>query len=186
MRSLWPSYREVTVDGARARYLCTGSGPPLLLLASPLALGRTYLRAVGALRRSFTVVCVELPGSGGSERLAAPWSVERYAAWTLELIRHLPLAAPIVVGHAGSSAIARELAQLAPDEIGGLVVLDGTSSAQPFGLRAIHHLAWNALRHRGVFAEHVKNACTWDRAPAPPALGVSSLLATRIASVFAT
>jgi pimeloyl-ACP methyl ester carboxylesterase len=180
------TYRDVKVDGARARYLCCGSGPPLLLLVDPLALGRTYVHAVRALSRSFTVVCVELPGSGGSERLPEPWSVERYAAWTLELIRHLPLAAPIVVGHAGSSAIARELAQLAPDEIGGLVVLDGTSSAQPFGLRAIHHLAWNALRHRGVFAEHVKNACTWDRAPAPPALGVSSLLATRIASVFAT
>jgi pimeloyl-ACP methyl ester carboxylesterase len=186
MRSLWPSYREVTVNGARARYLCAGSGPPLLLLASPLALGRTYLRAVRSLSRSFTVVCVELPGSGGSARLSAPWSVERYAEWTLELVRRLPLAAPIVVGHGGSAAIARELARLAPDEIGGFVVLDDTSTAPAFGLRALPGIAWNALRHRGVFAEHVKNACTWNRAPAAPALGVSSPMATRIASVFAT
>ncbi len=128
---LWPSYREVTVDGARARYLCCGSGPPLLLLASPLALGRSYQHAMRALCRSFTVVCVELPGSGGSERLAEPWSVERYAEWTLELLRYLPLAAPVVVGHAGSSAIAAALAALAPSEIGGLVLVDSPVTALP-------------------------------------------------------
>lgn len=186
MRSVWPSYRDVTIDGARARYLCAGSGPPLLLLASPTALGRTYLRAVRSLCCSFTVVCVELPGSGGSARLAAPWSVERYAEWTLELVRRLPLAAPIVVGHAGSAPIAREVARLAPNEIGGFVVLDDAITSTAFGLRALPGMVWNALRHRGVFADHVRNACIWRRAPAAPALGVSPQVATRIASVFAT
>lgn len=33
------------MSGARARCFCAGSGPPLLLLASPVALGRTYASA---------------------------------------------------------------------------------------------------------------------------------------------
>lgn len=149
----------MTVSGARARYFCAGSGPPLLLLASPLALGRTYASAARALGRSFTVVCVELPGSGGSAKLAEPWSPERYAEWTLELIRHLPLAAPIVVGHAASVPVALHLAQLAPAEVGGVVLANAPGSTHPFELRALPRMVWNALHHRATFAEHMKTAC---------------------------
>ncbi len=159
LRSLWPVYREVTVDGARARYLCHGSGPPLLLLASPLALARRYHRAIRSLSRSFTVVCVELPGSGGSEQLPKPWSVERYAKWVVELVRYLPLAAPIVVGHGGSTAIAAEVARLAPSEIGGLVLIDVPRATAAHRLRMLPQALWNAFRHHAIFAEHVKNAC---------------------------
>lgn len=143
--------------GARARYLCNGSGPPLLLLASPLAFGRSYMRAVHSLCRSFTVVCVELPGSGGSERLEQPWSAERYAEWVLELVRYLPLAAPVVVGHGSSAAIAAEVARLAPDEIGGIVLADGPNGGA-FGVRALPEIVLTAIRHRASFAEHMKNA----------------------------
>jgi pimeloyl-ACP methyl ester carboxylesterase len=152
------TYRDVKVDGARARYLCCGSGPPLLLLVDPLALGRTYVHAVRALSRSFTVVCVELPGSGGSERLPEPWSLERYAEWTLELVRHLPLAAPVVMAHGASAPIATELARLAPKEIGGVVLADPRGTTPATGLRALLSLAVNALRHPGTLSAHAKNA----------------------------
>lgn len=158
--SLWPSFREVNVMGARARYLCNGSGPPLLLLASPLAFGRSYMRAVHSLCRSFTVVCVELPGSGGSERLEEPWSPERYAEWVLELVRYLPLAAPIIVGHGSSAAIAAEVARIAPGEIGGIVLADAPGTGMAFGVRDLPEVVLNAVRHRVSFSEHVKNART--------------------------
>lgn len=167
------------MDGARARYLCCGSGPPLLLLASPLALARTYRRAIRTLCRSFTIVCVELPGSGGSERLAEPWTTKRYAEWALELVRYLPLAAPVVVGHGGSTAIAVELAALAPAEIGGLVLVDALGTSAQLGVRALPEVVWNALRHRSTFAEHVKNACTSSSAPfSARGLAVPTLRAT--------
>jgi pimeloyl-ACP methyl ester carboxylesterase len=169
--TLWPSFREVHVDGVRARYLCNGSGPPLLLLASPLAFGRSYMRAMRSLCRSFTVVCVELPGSGGSERLARPWSSERYAQWVLELVRYLPLAAPIVVGHGPSAAIAVEVGRLAPHEIGGIVLADEPGTAPAFSIRALPELVLNAARHRATIAEHLKAAAT---ASAHAALGMGS------------
>ena len=181
LRSLWPTYREVTVDGARARYLCRGSGPPLLLLASPLALARRYRGAIRTLARSFTVVCVELPGSGGSEPLTSPWSVERYAEWVLELVRYLPLAAPIVVGHGGSTAIAAELAGLAPSEIGGLVLVDAPPQTARLGLRLLPQVLWNALRHHSTFAEHVKNACS----PTLPLLSARDAVPTLRATLLA-
>jgi len=181
LRSLWPAYREVTVDGARARYLCRGSGPPLLLLASPLALARRYQGAIRSLSRSFTVVCVELPGSGRSQPLSSPWSVERYAEWVLELVRYLPLAAPIVVGHGGSKAIAAEVARQAPSEIGGIVLVDAPGHTARLGLRLLPQVLWNAFRHHGTFAEHVKNACS----PTLPLLSAGSVVPTLRATLLA-
>lgn len=156
--SLRPSFRQVRVAGVEARYSCRGSGPPLLLLASPLVRARTYEHAVRSLSRSFTVVCVELPGAGLSSRLREPWTAGQYAEWTLELIRHLPLAAPIVVGHGAAAEVAAELARLAPDEIGGVVLADAPPSFSASELRAVPDMLLNALRHRGTFVEHVKNA----------------------------
>lgn len=178
LHGLRPAYREVTVDGARARYLCCGSGPPLLLVASPLALASTYRRAIRTLCRSFTVVCVELPGSGGSERLLEPWSTARYAAWVLELVRYLPLAAPVVVGHGASTAVAAALAELAPSEIGGLVLVDAPGAAGQLGLRALPQVVWNALLHRGTIADHVKNACTSSGLLLGAPVGVPTLRAS--------
>lgn len=165
--ALWPSFRRVTVQGVRGRYLCSGRGPPLLVLASPLALARSYMRAMRSLCRWFTVVCVELPGCGGSARLARPWSPARYARWALELVRDLPLAAPIVLGHAGSVPIALELARLAPDEIGGVVIAETPGTARSFGPRALPEIVWNALRHRSTFARHMRNERAY-RAHASP------------------
>ena len=180
VRSFSPSYRDVTVDGARARYLCCGSGPPLLVLASPLALARSYRRALRTLCRSYTVVCVELPGSGGSEHLREPWSVERYAEWTLALVRYLPLAAPIVVGHGGSIAIAAEVARRAPSEVGGLLLVEAAPTSVQLGLR-VPEVLWNALRHHATFADHVKNACSTSLALARAGAPVPTVRAMQLA-----
>ncbi len=179
-----PRFRDVTFGGVHARYSCRGSGPPLLLLASPLVRARTYDRAAAALSRSFTVVCVELPGAGGSGRLREPWTTRRYAEWSLELIRHLPLAAPTIVGHGEAAPIAAELARIALDEIGGVVLVDAPGALSAFQPRALPDMILNAFRHRGAFIEHVKNAYSCTALHAAPQLPVPSLLATHAAGVF--
>jgi pimeloyl-ACP methyl ester carboxylesterase len=155
------AHRDLTIGGASVRYLCGGSGPHLLLIASPLLGARTYLAAMRKLCRSYTVVCVELPGSGASERLAAPWSTERYAAWTLDFMRHLPLAAPVVIGDGAAAPIASQvarLARLANEVVSERALVDEVRSSMLFGLHAACDMLSNAVRHRGVFAAHVRNA----------------------------
>src|SRR5690606_19125709 len=71
-----PSMRRIRAGGAEARYLIAGSGPPVLVVASPLVLARTYARMARLLAASFTVVVIEPPGSGGSQRLDRAWSFE--------------------------------------------------------------------------------------------------------------
>lgn len=172
------------VAGVEARYSCRGSGPPLLLLASPLVRAGTYEHAVRSLSRSFTVVCVELPGAGLSSRLREPWTAGQYAEWTLQLIRHLPLAAPIVVGHGAAAEVATQLARLAPSEVGGVVLVDSPPSFSAAELRAVPDMLLNALRHRGTFVEHAKSAFSSISLGATRDLEVPLLLANRHGGPF--
>lgn len=191
-----PTWRTIRVEGIEARYLCAGSGQPVLLVASPLVLARTYLPVMRALAPRFTVVVVELPGAGGSDRLDQAWTFERYGEWTIELVRRMPLAAPILVGHSDAAPVVIEAARLAPAEVRA-VALVGPCGACParstlrvvaarardalgelgLTLRMAPHLVTNALRHRKTFLDHVRAAARVDVASAARELRVPTLLA---------
>lgn len=188
--------RRIHVDGVAARYLVGGSGPPVLIVASPLVLARTYLPTMRALAPRFTVVVVELPGAGASDRIDGAWSFARYAAWVVELVRRMPLAAPIVIGHAASAPIALEVARLAPDEVRAIALVGPCGACEPrsmlrcvaarardalreprFTLRATPAMLANALRHRRTFFEHVRAAARADVLGAARDVRVPTLLA---------
>jgi pimeloyl-ACP methyl ester carboxylesterase len=188
--------RRIRVDGVESRYLIAGSGPPLLFVASPLVLARTYRPVVRQLASSFTVIVVEPPGSGGSDRLEQVWSYERYGAWLVDLVRRMPLASPIVVGHSDSAPIVLEAARIAPDELRGIVLVGPCGASEPrsvarlvtaraidalgeprFSLAVTPHLLRNLLRHRRSFVAHVRAAARVDSARAAEEIRVPTLLA---------
>jgi pimeloyl-ACP methyl ester carboxylesterase len=96
----------------------------VLILASPLASCRPYAPLVRVLSTTFTVVVLELPGSGGSIPLRTPWTSRQYGAFVAEVIRVLPLGAPVVIGHGASATIAIEASCLSPRDVSALVLAD--------------------------------------------------------------
>ncbi|MFN7132157.1 MAG: alpha/beta fold hydrolase, partial [Myxococcales bacterium] len=114
---------HLDVPGARLRVLEAGEGPPLLLLASPLLLARSYHPVVRALRRDYRVLVAELPGSGGSSRRTRWDPVER-ADVVAHLLDALALRQPLVIAHSLSGPVAIALALRAPERLGGLVLSD--------------------------------------------------------------
>lgn len=188
--------RTVRVDGVEARYLLAGSGAPLLIVASPLVLARSYLPAIRALSPWFTVVVAELPGAGGSNKTRRAWTFERYGAFALELVRRLPLAAPVLVGHSDSAPVAVEAARLAPEDLRALVLVGPCGACEPrsaarmivarardaisepaFGARVLPHLVANAVRHRRTFFDHVLAAARADVLESARGVRVPTLLA---------
>jgi pimeloyl-ACP methyl ester carboxylesterase len=59
-----------TVDGARMRYLCAGSGPPLILLHGLMGYSFSWRFTIPALSRHATVYAVDSIGTGFSDRPA--------------------------------------------------------------------------------------------------------------------
>jgi pimeloyl-ACP methyl ester carboxylesterase len=172
----------VNVEGGGIPGACeaTGTGPPLVLIASPLARVETYRPTAARLARTFRVFAVGLPGSGRGARLGRDWSVGQYADWVAGLIEAKGVDHPTVVGHSHGASVAVVLAARHPHRVGRLVLADATGTGpHPIGrvvlgslcdaaldiglvLRAWHHVAGNLVRHPVNFRRQVRDAVTAD------------------------
>jgi pimeloyl-ACP methyl ester carboxylesterase len=161
------------VGGHRGWYAVAGDGPPVVLLASPLALAATYRPTADRLARSHRVTTVQMPGSGHGSRVRR-WGVEEYAGWVAGLLDRLGHADVTLIGHSHSGAVAVAVAALYPGRVGRLVVADSTGAGPDsfwrvlagqladflvievgLALRAWHHPGFNAVFHTRSFIRQV-------------------------------
>ena len=126
-----------------------GAGPPLVLLASPLARGETYRPTSAALAQHFRVFTVEFPDI----RRTAGWRVEEYTRWITTMIADLGLERPVVVGHSYTGAVAVLLAARHPDLVGGLVVVDSIGTGRQSIVRSLAGMAHDTFREGDIVAE---------------------------------
>ncbi len=191
-----PQSRYVEAGGHRAVVSEAGAGPPIVLLASMLVLGRTYLQVQRDLARNFRVILVEAPGSGRASRLIRPWSFEDYARWLIQLLDALNLDRTTLIGHSNSGAVTLLAAAQHPQRISHLILADtvggdcGTSLARLLLGRAIdcvleihlslaawHQVVLNALFHPRNFFHLVGEAARIDLANHAPRVTAPTLLA---------
>jgi pimeloyl-ACP methyl ester carboxylesterase len=154
------------VGGYRGCFTTEGDGPPLVILATPLALGRTYAPTAACLAAAFRVVTVEMPGSGGGSRLRTPWDMEAYADWVAGCFDALSIEEPTVIGHSFSGGVALVMGAVHAEKVGRLVLASTVGADCPRsvprmvlgrGVDAIleagltlwgwHHVAFNLLAH---------------------------------------
>lgn len=171
---------NIEVQGTRGVYEVTGDGPPLVLLASPVARAAPYRTTAASLGRSFRVYTVELPGCGRGGSVGAGWSVGRYAEWVHGCITALNVIRPVVIGHSHAGAITVVLAARRPAAVGRLVVVDSTGTGPHSAVRVFtaglldlalefeivpvrwHHVLGNLVLHPRNFVRQVRDAITSD------------------------
>lgn len=138
----------LSVGGARVGYEVGGAGPPVLLVHG-FPQTRLAWRKVGPrLAERFTVVCVDLPGYGGSERLGpGPEGFEksRVAEHLIAVMAALGHDRFGLVGHDRGALVAFRAALDHPEVISHLGVLDviptvdnWAALAGPAGVFAFH------------------------------------------------
>lgn len=173
--------RRVEVDGYTAHCHVAGKGPDLVLLASPLVRARTYRPLMKRLVRHHRVTVVELPGSGRASKLARPWTVPEYAAWTADLVPRLALEPPWLMGHSDSGAIALLVAAWCPKRVRGLMLADSVGARRKrsvprvvsarlldgllepgLDVRASWHMLSNVLKHTRSFFHRVRESSRVD------------------------
>jgi pimeloyl-ACP methyl ester carboxylesterase len=123
--ALPPRGRFVDLGGQRLHYLDEGAGPPIVMIHGLGGQTAHFTHSlVDRLKSEFRLVVVDRPGSGYSPRdRQAPANVRAQAASIADLIRHLGLDRPLVVGHSLGGAIALALALDHPDCVGGLALI---------------------------------------------------------------
>ena len=145
------------VDGTELAYRAWGShGSPVLLLGGFLEPSWVWHEVGPRLARRHRVYALDLPPFGYSER-RGPFTLGHWAGLVRGFERRLRLHRPVVVGHSLGAAVAVSVAEQAPADAAGIVLLDG--DALPGGGRA----AW--LSHLLVppwYTSLYRIATDWD------------------------
>ena len=188
--------RPVEVNGYRGAVIETGEGPPLVLLATTLVRSRPYAPVIRRLAGRFRVYAVDMPGCGGSQRLAETWGFERYAAWAAGLLEQLGLERVTLVGHSNSAGAAMVLGALHPGRVARVVLADGVGADESpsyfrvllgrwvdamlelrLSLTGWHHLFYNLLLHTRNFLGQIDASIRQDLRPYARRVAVPTLVA---------
>lgn len=175
---------HVDVPGGRVRVRRGGSGPPLALLHGNPQTNAMWHRIAPALARSFTVICPDLRGYGGSfkpEATAdhAPYAKREMAKDVVAVMDHYGFSRFRVGSHDRGARVAHRLALDHPDRVERLAVLDIVPTIEHFERTDMafalgyYHWFWFAQPH--PFPEVVIDAApdAWffahtAREPKPP------------------
>jgi pimeloyl-ACP methyl ester carboxylesterase len=96
--------------------------PAVVFLPGPTDSWRSYEPVLEALPRSVRSVAVSLRGHGDSDKPAAGYRVEDFAADVIGLLDAMRITRAVLVGHSASCLTARRVAIDAPDRVAGLVL----------------------------------------------------------------
>lgn len=188
--------RYVRTGTVRTHYVEAGQGPPLVLIPGVFILARTYRGLISRLCSQFHTIVPDLPGSGLSGGLPAPWSFEQYADWTGCFLDALRLERAIIAGHSNGGGVALVTAAKHPERIEMLVLVDtvgARASASPIGviggrtidaslemglnLVAWKHVVYNLTYHHRTFKHQLRAAITANLLPYASQIEAPTLLA---------
>jgi pimeloyl-ACP methyl ester carboxylesterase len=188
---------SIEVNGYRGWFLKAGRGPDLVIIASPIIMGSSYLPIVRQLAQHFTVYVVETPGSGRAHKLKQAWRLQDYRDWLLGFFHQLNLNSAIVVGHSNSGPMAIEMTVAEPTRFKMLVLADSTGMLPRSGavlqsllarafdsllelrlsLTSLPAVVFNLLRHTRSFFYQLWLSARLDLRARLPDLRVITLIA---------
>jgi pimeloyl-ACP methyl ester carboxylesterase len=96
----------------------------VLLLHGFIESADTWAPTAELLARDHRVYAIDLDGYGYTQRVA-PYDTAHLTRQVLDFISVMHLQRPIVVGHSSGAAVAAAVALAEPDDVGGVMFLDG-------------------------------------------------------------
>ncbi|WP_257009870.1 alpha/beta fold hydrolase [Evansella halocellulosilytica] len=135
--------------------------PPILLIHGFLSSTYTYNRLIPLLEKSFSIVAIDLPGFGRSEKSTSfIYSYEKYGELVSACMDYFHFDQVTIVGHSMGGQIALNVSKLVPERVNKLILLCSSgylkkanklliySSYLPF----FHHLVALHVKKKGVKA----------------------------------
>ena len=159
-------------DGCRLAYYTDDftdpwrKAPTLLLLHAAMGSARRYYAWVPHLARQYSVVRLDLRGHGASEIPPAdqPLTLERLVTDVAELLDHLEVTAPHIVGNSAGGYLAQQMAMTRPERVRSLMLFGSTP-----GLKNSQAPSWipqiQAKGLRGFLAETIRDRFPADADP---------------------
>lgn len=116
--------RTETIGGLRTHTLVGGHGSTVLLLHGWGSAAERFRDVLMRLPEDIgSVVAVDLPGFGGTDRPPDRWGIRDYAGWVEAAMQLFPHQHPILIGHSFGGSIAIVLAGSKPNAVRGLILV---------------------------------------------------------------
>lgn len=164
MNELKQTYIKAAGISLYCEYILNGK-PPLLLIHGFASSTYTFRRMIPLLQHQFSIIALDLPGFGRSEKPTSfIYSLQNYAELMLECIQHFGISKPYIVAHSMGGQIALNMARIAPEKISKLILLCSSgylrrakkpliySSYLPFFEKFVHYY----VRRKEVI-DHLRN-----------------------------
>lgn len=127
-----PTSHFAELDGVRVHYTNYGTGEEALLFVHGWSSDETvWKKQAPELAKSIRVITVDLPGHGQSDRPEIAYTMHYYARALDAVLRDAGAKKAIPVGHSNGTPVVRQFYRLYPQEVSGLVIVDG--SLRPLG-----------------------------------------------------
>jgi pimeloyl-ACP methyl ester carboxylesterase len=141
-----------------------GSGPPIVLIHGLGGTFRYWLESARHLAERFRVLMPDVPGFGGSDAAAHPFSMAAAGERVLVACEQLGALRPVLVGHSLGGPIAALAAAQAPERVGGVVLISttGLSPERAWRRYVLLPVMRRALRHPRRW-ENLLAAHAWMR-----------------------
>ncbi|PLS02497.1 alpha/beta fold hydrolase [Neobacillus cucumis] len=125
------SYIQVANINLYCEYILNDK-PPILLIHGFASSTYTFRRIIPLLQKKFSILAVDLPGFGKSEKSTSfVYSFQNYAKLMIECINKFGLANTYIVAHSMGGQIALNMAILAPEKINSLILLCSSGYLKP-------------------------------------------------------
>lgn len=118
-----------TYKNAKITYSDTGKGTAIVLLHGFLENLKMWDRFIPELSEKHRVIAIDLLGHGATECLGYVHTMEDQADMVHHVLQHLKIKKALFVGHSMGGYVALAFAELYPEVMKGLVLLNSTSKA---------------------------------------------------------
>lgn len=124
-----PETKNFNYKNAKITFSDTGKGTTIVLLHGFLENLKMWNRFIPELSEKHRVISIDLLGHGGSECLGYVHTMEDQADMVHHILQHLKIKKAVFVGHSMGGYVALAFAELYPEMMKGLVLLNSTSKA---------------------------------------------------------
>lgn len=127
-----PSAQFATLDGVRIHYTNYGAGEKALLFVHGWSSDETvWKKQASELAATMRVITVDLPGHGQSDQPEIDYTMDYYARALDAVLRDAGVKKAVLAGHSNGTPVVRQFYRRYPQEVSGLIVVDG--SLRPMG-----------------------------------------------------
>ena len=124
-----PGLTFVRTGDLRTRYVEWGThGSPIVLVHGFVESADTWAPTARMLAADHRVYAIDLDGFGYTQRVA-PYSTSHLTTQLLDFVAAMHLTRPVLVGHSSGAAVVAAAALRAPQQVGGVMFLDGDGRA---------------------------------------------------------